>query len=192
VFRSLNPLGGDHREAFAEGRGGASDVRAALTNDMPKPGEQINAVSDVFAAIYSQCIELTAGSSAETLLLGEQSAGGAHDLRQARELAMLFCKSEQRAETFVQHCKIAKRDMLTPYGDVVMALSVVLRSKRTLDGQEIDKIISDVQARKALAAERRRRAEWRAAETGAAEFRAQCVPLHSASGPQLAGDRTQQ
>jgi hypothetical protein len=126
------------------------------------------------------------------MLLGEQSAGGAHDLRQARELAMLFCKSEQEAETFVQHCKIAKRDMLTPYGDVVMALSVVLRSKRTLDGPEIDKIISDVQARKALAAERRRRAEWRAAETGAAEFRAQCVPLHSASGPQLAGDRTQQ
>ena len=35
-------------------------------------------------------------------------------------------------------------------------LSTVLRIKRTLDGAEIDKIISDVEAGKALATERRR------------------------------------
>ena len=38
-----------------------------------------------------------------------------------------------------------------------MALSIVLRIKRTLDDVEIDTIISDVEARKALALERQRR-----------------------------------
>ena len=42
-----------------------------------------------------------------------------------------------------------------PYGDLVIALSVVLRIKRTLDGAEIDKIIADVETRKALAIGRR-------------------------------------
>ncbi|WP_283816907.1 hypothetical protein [Bradyrhizobium sp. AUGA SZCCT0283] len=40
-----------------------------------------------------------------------------------------------------------------------MALSIVLRIKRTLDGVEIDTIISDVEARKASALERQRRAD---------------------------------
>jgi hypothetical protein len=166
--------GTEHKEAFAGGRGDASDVRTALADVMPKAGEQINSVADVFASVYSHCIELMAGCGAEAMLLGEHSAGSTDDFRQARELALLFCKSEGAAETFVQHCKVAARDMLTPYGDVVIALSVVLRIKRTLDGPQIDEIISDVQARKALAAEQRRRAEWRAAEASAAIFRAQC------------------
>lgn len=166
-----------HKEAFAEGRGDASDVRAALADAMPKAGEQITSVADVFASVYAHCIDLMAGCSAETMLLGEQGAGGAGDLRQARELAMLFCRSEQAAETFVQHCAVAALDLLMPHGDVVIALSVVLRLKRTMDGAEIDKVISDVQARKALALEQRRRAEWREAEVSAAEFRARCIPM---------------
>lgn len=41
-----------------------------------------------------------------------------------------------------------------------MALSIVLRIKRTLDGAEIDELISDVQARKARAIELVRREQW--------------------------------
>ncbi|WP_441268794.1 hypothetical protein AB7G19_39490 [Bradyrhizobium sp. 215_C5_N1_1] len=61
-----------------------------------------------------------------------------------------------------------------PYGDVVMVLSIVLRIKRTLDGAEIDKVIWDVETRKALAIEQRRRAEWRKSELVASRFRAEC------------------
>jgi hypothetical protein len=64
-----------------------------------------------------------------------------------------------------------------PYGDVVMVLSIVLRIKPTLDAAEIDKIIWDVEARRALAAEHRRRAEWRKAEVEADRFRAVCERL---------------
>ena len=70
-----------------------------------------------------------------------------------------------------------------PYGDVVMVLSIVLRIKRTLDAAEIDKIIWDVEARKALAAEHRRRADWRKAELEAERFRAQCVHNAAAALP---------
>ena len=68
-------------------------------------------------------------------------------------MALLFCKSEEAIETFIAHRDIAARDLLMPYGDVVMVPSIVLRIKRTLDAAEIDKIIWDVEARKALAAE---------------------------------------
>jgi hypothetical protein len=54
-------------------------------------------------------------------------AGG--DLRQARELALLICRSEQAIETFIAHCDVAARDLLMPYGYVMMTLSIVLRIK---------------------------------------------------------------
>lgn len=86
----------------------------------------------------------------------------------------MFCKSEQAIASFIAHCDVAARDLLLPYGDVVIVLSTVLRIKRTLDGAEIDRIIWDVETRKALAIEHRRRAEWRKAEVEAERFRAQC------------------
>jgi len=111
------------------------------------------------------------------MLLDGEPASPVDDLRQARELALLFCKSEQAIETFIAHCDVAARDLLLPYGDLVIALSVVLRIKRTLDGAEIDKIILDMETRKALAMERQRRADWRKCELAASRFRAECDQL---------------
>jgi hypothetical protein len=39
---------------------------------------------------------------------------------------MLICTSEEAIETSVARCDVAARDLLLPYGDVVMALSIVL------------------------------------------------------------------
>jgi hypothetical protein len=74
------------------------------------------------------------------------------------------------AGLLIAHCDVAARDLLLPYGDVVMALSFVLRIKRTLDGTEIDKIISDLQARKGLAIEHVRRKRWQQVIENAAAF----------------------
>ena len=143
---------------------------------MPEPGEDRRSVSDVYASAYSQCVELMAGRAAEAMLLSDRDLEPpADDLRQARELALLFCKSEEAIETFVAHCDVAARDLLMPYGDVVIVLSTVLRIKRVLDGAEIDRIILDVETRKALAIEHRRRAEWRKAELAAECVRAGCI-----------------
>lgn len=57
-----------------------------------------------------------------------------------------------------------------PHGDAVMVLSTVLRIKRTLDGAAIDQIILDVEARRALVIERRRRSDWQERELSAAAF----------------------
>ena len=156
-------------EAFSQGRGDASDVRGALAPMMPKAGEDRAPVADIFGQVHSHCLELLAGVAAERMLLGD-AAPPVDDLRQARELAMLICTSEEAIETFIAHCDVAARDLLLPYGDVVMTLSIVLRIKRTLDGTEIDKIISDLQARKALAVERGRRKRWQQVIENAAAF----------------------
>jgi hypothetical protein len=80
---------------------------------------------------------------------------------------------------------------LLPYGDVVMTLSIVLRIKRTLDSDEIDKIISDLQVRKAQAIEHRRRADWRDRELAAASFQPECLQPDDASPSHLAPDRSE-
>jgi len=160
-----------HTQAFAQGRGDASDVREVLAPLMPKPGEDRSALSDVFGDVYAQGIELMAGRAAERMLLEGEPGTPVDDLRQARELAMLICSSEEAIETFIAHCDVAAWDLLLPYGDVVMTLSIVLRIKRTLDGAEIDKIISDVQARKAWAIEHVRRKRWQRVIENAAAFK---------------------
>ena len=144
-----------HTEAFAEGRGDASDVREVLAPLMPTPGEDASSVSDVFSNVYGHCVELAAGRAAESLFFKDDAPPAGDDLRR------LFCKSEQAIETFIAHCDVAARDLLMPYGYVMMTLSIVLRIKRTLDGPEIDEIISDVQARMAAGDERHRRNDWR-------------------------------
>jgi hypothetical protein len=160
-----------YAEAFTNGRGDASHVREALAPVMPKPGEDRTSVSDVVGNVYDQCIELMAGRAAEAMLLGDgEPVPPVDDLRQARELAMLICFSEEAIQTFIAHCDVAARDLLLPYGDVVIVLSTVLRIKRTLEGPEIDKIISDVEARKAAVFERIRRAQWQQRVENAAAF----------------------
>jgi hypothetical protein len=147
-----------YAEAFTNGRGDASYVWEILAPLMPKPGEDRSSVSDIFGSVYAQCIELMAG---RMLLSDSEPVPPVDDLRQARELAMLIDTSEDAVGTFIAHCDVAARDLLLPYGDVVMTLSIVLRIKRTLDSDEIDKIISDLQALKEQAIEHRWRANRR-------------------------------
>ncbi|SHI11988.1 hypothetical protein [Bradyrhizobium erythrophlei] len=164
--------GEGHVEAFTNGRGDASHVREAIAPLMPKPGEDRGSVADVFGSVYDQCVELMAGRAAERMLLEGEPGTPVDDLRQARELAMLICTSEKSIETFIAHCDVAAWDLLLPYGDVVTALCIVLRIKRTLDGAEIDKIIADLEARKAVAVEHRHRADWRKRVSSANSFQA--------------------
>jgi hypothetical protein len=65
----------------------------------------------------------------------------------------------------------------------------MLRIKRTLDDTEIDKIISDVKARNAMAIEHRQRADWRKRELAAKSFQAESVHGGAAAIPYLAPDQ---
>jgi hypothetical protein len=101
-----------HKEAFAEGRGDASEVREALAPLLPEPGEDHSAFSDIFGHVRNQCVEFLAGRAAERMLL--DGAVPADDLRQARELASLICTTEDAISTFIAHCDVAARDLLMP------------------------------------------------------------------------------
>jgi hypothetical protein len=48
------------------------------------------------------------------MLLDGEPKAPTDDLRQARELAMLICASEEAIETFIVHCDVAARDLLLP------------------------------------------------------------------------------
>lgn len=165
-----------YAEAFTAGRGDASDVCQALAPVMPDDGEDRGETADVFASVYSHCIELMAGRAAERLFFDGEPAGPIDDLRQARELALLFCKSEEAIESFLMHCDLAARDYLMPHGAVLMALSTILRIKRTLDGVEIDALISDVETRMAQAKEDVRRRHWRETVERAKTFTSDPLP----------------
>jgi hypothetical protein len=173
-----------HTEAFTERRGDASDIRKELAPMMPQAGEDRSSMCDVFANIYGHSVELMAGRAAERMLLGDDDTRSAgHDLRQARELAMLICFSEEAIDSFLSHADVAARDLLMPHGAVVMTLQLVLRIKRELTGSEIDKIISDVLAREALAAERARRREWVRRIESAAAFKNDPALINRRSNP---------
>ena len=68
-------------------------------------------------------------------------------------------------------------------------LNTVLRIDRTLDGAEIDKLIADLDAVKALAIEHRRRAHWRQRESSASSFAAEYGHADDASLPDPAPDQ---
>ncbi|AMN40180.1 hypothetical protein [Rhodoplanes sp. Z2-YC6860] len=155
--------GPEHMQAFAEGGGDASDIREELTSAMPSPGEDRDECNDIYSSCYHQVIELMAGAAGERLLLEGEPPGAADDIRQARELALLFCKSDAAVESFIAHCAIAAHDLLKPYVGHLISLCTVLKIARKLDGGEIDKVIRTVEAQQALAESRLRNTQWSAA-----------------------------
>ena len=80
-------------------------------------------------------------------------------------------------------------DLVRPYGHVIIALSVVLKIRRTLMGGEIDDVITTVLAGFERAAEHRRRAEWRQRELSANSFAAEYGHADNASVPHGAHDQ---
>ena len=71
----------------------------------------------------------------------------------------------------------------------MIALSTLLRIKRTLCGAEIDKIIAGLQASKALAIEHRRRVDWHHREVSAKSFVAEYGHAGGAAAPQDVHDQ---
>jgi hypothetical protein len=148
----------------------ASDVRGVLEPLMPSAGENRANVADVFASTYHQCIEFVSGRIGQEMFGDGSTSGAADDYRQARELAALFCKSAPAIDTFIAHCEAAARDLLAPYWYVLLVLSIVLKIRRVLTGDEVIKIVADTVARFELAAERAKRRQWQQTIERAKEF----------------------
>jgi hypothetical protein len=123
------------------------------------------------------------------MLLEGEPVPSVSDVEQAVGLASLVCKSAEAVGHFLAFAERQAFDLLYPHGPVIIALSVVLKIRRTLTGQEIDDLIANTCAGLELAAEHGRRADWRARELAANSFQIECGHVNFASLPQSAPDR---
>jgi hypothetical protein len=87
------------------------------------------------------------------------------DVEHTIQYASLVCRSPEAAEKFISLAEQMADDLLRLYGHVIIALSVVLKIRRTLTGSEIDDVVATVLADFELALEQRRRADWHRASS---------------------------
>jgi hypothetical protein len=155
----------------------ASDVRGVLEPLMPGAGEDRANIADVFSSVYHQCLEYVSGRIGEEMF----SEGSTCSVKArlpalpttiGRHASLLRCSANRRqaVESFIKHCEDAARDLLAPYWYVLIALSVVLKIKRELTGDEVVRVVADTVARFELAAEQARRRRWQERVDNADQF----------------------
>lgn len=146
------------------------DLCSKLRDMMPKDGEPRADAADVYLHALNRCIELTAAGVAEGMFLPGDAVPSVSDVEHTIQYASLVCRSPEAAEKFINLAEAMAEDLLRPYGAVVIALSVILKVRRTLTGEEIDEVIATILAGFELAAEQDRRRQWQQRAENAAAF----------------------
>jgi hypothetical protein len=114
-------------------------------------------------------VELTAGTQGEILHFRDAWTAG-DDRKQELQLAALIYSSPEAQRIFISACAAEARAILRRHEDVVDALAGALVEHRTLDGAQIDDIISRTVAAHQLAHEHERRRRWQNVVTSAGRF----------------------
>jgi hypothetical protein len=158
--------------AYGKGdaRDDVPDLCDKLRDLMPQDGEHRGDAADVDLHALNRCIELVAASVAERMLLEGEPVPSVSDVEPTIKYASLVCRSPEAAERFIRLCETMAEDLLRPYDYVLVALSTVLRTQRTLSGEKIDNVIATTVAGFELAAEQARRRRWQRVVDNAAEF----------------------
>ena len=138
------------------------------------------------SACTQQCIELAAAASAERMLLPGDAVPSSAMLS-TRFSMRLSCAAHPKPPRSLSASpsKMAD-DLLRPYGHVIIALSVVLKIRRT---SEIDDVIATVLADFELALEQRRRADWHRRVQSAESFGAEYGHADGGAAPHSAHNR---
>ena len=162
-----------HSVAFGNDADDVPELCDKLRDLMPQDGEPRSDAADVYLHALNRCIELVAASVAERMLLEGEPVPSVSDVEHTIKYASLVCRSPEAAQRFIRLCETMADDLLRPHGHVLMALSTVLRIRRTLSGEEIDDVIATTVAGVELASERARRKRWRRVVESATTFVAQ-------------------
>jgi hypothetical protein len=152
----------------------ASEVRELLQPVMPADGDDRSSTSDVVQCVFDAVTELLAGEIGERLVLGDASPAR-DDRRQARELAMLICKSEAALERFIAFCEQQALDLLTPHVPLIISMQIILRMRRDMSGEELDRAAASVLGNLAVAMERIERKRWQDRIDNAATFKPETI-----------------
>lgn len=146
------------------------ELCAKLGELMPQDGEARGDAADIYLHVLDRCVELAGAAAAERMLLPGEPVPSVSDVEQAVGLATLICKSAEAVELFLTFCEQRAHDLLYPHGPIIMALSIVLKIRRTLTGAEIDEVIATTHARIQLAADRARCHDWQRKVESARQF----------------------
>src|SRR5262249_19492308 len=140
---------GARREAFVSSGVDAIDgavIRKILEPIMPLAGEDRSRTADVYQSVHDACIELMGGEVAEALLLDGEPALASDDRRQASELAQLVGRTPEAVSAFIGFCRQQAADLLGEHVPLLMSLQIVLRMRRVMTGEEIDRAIATILA----------------------------------------------
>jgi hypothetical protein len=160
-----------HSVAFGNDGDDVPELCDKLRDLMPQDGEPRSDAADVYLHALNRCIELAAASVAERMLLEGEPVPSVSDAEHTIKYASLVCRSPEAADRFIRLCETMADDLLRPYGYVLIALSTVLRIRRTLSGEEIDSVIATTVAGFELASEQARRRRWQHRVANAGRFK---------------------
>jgi hypothetical protein len=149
-----------------------TSVIEQLDELMPRDGDTRDDTAEIYQHVVTRVTELTAGSEAEVLHLGD-AWQATDDRKQERQLAALIFSTPQSVEAFIEACRVEARAILRRHADVLEALAQALLKHRELNAQMIDDTIARVVAARQLAQEHERRKRWQNVIFSASSFNAE-------------------
>jgi hypothetical protein len=146
------------------------DLCDKLREVMPRDGERRADAADVYMHALNRCIEIAGAGSAERMLLPGDPVPSSSDVEHSVKYAAMVTKSPEAGLKFIALAEQMADDLLRPYWQVLIVLSTVLKIRRTMSGEEIDAVISDVVGRFELRAQQAQRREWNDRVKNSASF----------------------
>ncbi len=143
-----------------------------ITALMPGPGERAGDAAELFVHARNRCLELAAGSAGEEALLSGLPLVAHDDQKQAEAYAAIFCRTPAAITAFLTYAHAEAIALLSEHRSTVLALADALIEHRTLNGEQIDAIITSTLAKAELAAEKERRERWQRTVASARIFEA--------------------
>jgi hypothetical protein len=141
-----------------------------LAGQIPGIGESRADIADLYLHCWNQIVELCAGTEAERLHCPGEPWFAHDDERKSYGYAALITSSPASTEALIVACRAEAVALLKAQAHVVTAIAGELRSRRTLDGAEIDTVIEAAVIAHGLEIERGRRDDWLRVQASAAEF----------------------
>jgi hypothetical protein len=160
--------GPSYSSKFADDNG--ASIVEQLNTALPRDGEPHDeSAMQIIAHCRMRIIELCAGSEAELLHLGD-AWPAVSDRAEEIHLARLVCSTEESALAFISACAAEARAILRRYKHVLIALTDELLAKRTMTGEEVDRVIATALAQKSIRQERERREDWKQRQANAQDW----------------------
>jgi hypothetical protein len=137
----------------------------------PEIGTSRIETAEYYCRGLNNVVALVAGEACELLLHPDiPSLGAQHDLTEAKAFARITVFASPAVEAMIQYATVEARSIISANLDIARALVAALEKAGQLSGEQVDEIIADTIAARAVAAERIRRNDWKARQLSAATF----------------------